>query len=217
MNQKTLFGIAVAMMVGVFALAAFLHDGGKPNAPARPAAVNQVALERDHAPTVGPREARVHIVEFFDPACETCRSFYPLVKQIMQTAPDKIRLSMRYAPLHEGSDEVVRMIEAAKQQGKFWETLEVVFAAQADWAINHRAHPERVWPHLEKVAGLDLARLKTDMRSPAVETVIAQDVMDANTLNVSATPEFFVNGRPMPSFGLEQLKALVSEELARTK
>jgi len=33
-------------------------------------------------------------------------------------------------------------------------------------------------------------------------------------LNVKATPEFFVNGKPLPSFGYDQLKSLVEDELA---
>jgi len=37
---------------------------------------------------------------------------------------------------------------------------------------------------------------------------------DADTLKVMKTPEFFVNGKPLPSFGFEQLQALVQAELA---
>jgi protein-disulfide isomerase len=40
-------------------------------------------------------------------------------------------------------------------------------------------------------------------------------VEDGKTLNVNKTPEFFVNGRPLPSFGYDQLRNLVQEELAR--
>jgi hypothetical protein len=39
---------------------------------------------------------------------------------------------------------------------------------------------------------------------------------DAKTLNVTQTPEYFINGHPMPSFGCEQLHTLVEEELAAT-
>jgi len=56
-------------------------------------------------------------------------------------------------------------------------------------------------------------RLRADMMAPEVARVIAQDVADARTLNVTKTPEYFVNGRPLPSFGFEQLTALINEEL----
>lgn len=212
MNQKYLFAIAAAMMVGVFAIAILFHDKGNATLANTPVVVDRSALERAHAPSLGASDARVHIVEFLDPACETCRSFYPFVKELMAAAPGRIRLSVRYAPLHEGSDEVVRMLEAAKLQGKFWETLEAVFAAQEQWAINHRAHPELVWNFIGNI-GLNLEKLRADMRSPAVEAVIRQDIQDGRTVNVQATPEFFVNGRPLPSFGYDPLQALVAEEL----
>ena len=74
---------------------------------------------------------------------------------------------------------------------------------------------ELIWPSLAR-AGLDIELLKTDMQSPDIARVIAQDVADARTLNVTKTPEYFVNGRPLPSFGFEQLRTLVDEELAAT-
>jgi protein-disulfide isomerase len=56
--------------------------------------------------------------------------------------------------------------------------------------------------------------LQRDMNAPEIARLIAQDLEDARSLNVSKTPEFFVNGKPLPSFGFEQLKALVDDALA---
>ena len=39
------------------------------------------ALASEHSPTPGDPDAPVHIVEFLDPACETCAVFYPHVKR----------------------------------------------------------------------------------------------------------------------------------------
>jgi protein-disulfide isomerase len=127
---------------------------------------------------------------------------------MMAANPDRIRLYVRYAPFHDGSDYVVKMLEAARRQGKFWETLEAVFAAQSSWAPNHRPQPQQVWNHIGGV-GLDLTRLRQEMNAPEIEKIIQQDLADAKTLNVSMTPEFFVNGKPLPSFGYEQLRDLV--------
>jgi protein-disulfide isomerase len=52
------------------------------------------------------------------------------------------------------------------------------------------------------------------MASAEITQMIAQDVEDVRTLNVTATPEFFVNGKPMPSFGYDQLKTLVDDALS---
>jgi protein-disulfide isomerase len=108
---------------------------------------------------------------------------------------------------------VVKALEASRRQARFWQALDALIAAQPTWAIHHQAHVELIWPALAR-AGLDVERLKADMASPEIANVVAQDLADARTLNVTKTPEFFVNGRPLPSFGLEQLQTLVGEELA---
>lgn len=176
---------------------------------------NQEALVRPHAPTLGNVQAPVHIVEFLDPACETCAAFYPLVKQVMARHPDRIRLTIRYAPFHRGSADVVRILEASRLQGRYWETLETLLRRQADWTRNHTAHPELA---LQAVSGtgLDLQRLQADMRSPQIDRILAQDEQDARVLEVEKTPEYFVNGRPLPEFGMEPLVALIEQELRRT-
>jgi len=70
------------------------------------------------------------MVVFFDPACETCRAFYPIVKAILKQYPNKVGLMIRYAPLHKGSEAVVERLEAPKRQGKYQEVLEAVLEAQ---------------------------------------------------------------------------------------
>lgn len=214
MKQKTLFIAAAVVLVAVFAGATQFYKSQKAEQAAQTAAKNREALLRFHSPTIGKSEAPVHIVEFLDPACETCSAFYPYVKQMMAANPDKIRLSVRYAPFHPGSDEVVKMLEATRKQGKYWESLETLLSSQAAWVQQHTARPEQVWPQLERV-GLDLERIRNDMQSPDIARVVQQDLADAQTLNVTQTPEYFVNGRPLPSFGYDELKALVQEELAK--
>jgi len=179
-------------------------------------AIDRTALVRMHSPGEGRVDAPVVIVEFFDPACGTCRSFYPMVKQLMADNPGRIRLVMRYAPFHTGSDKVVALLEAARRQGKFWQTLEALFDSQDDWASNHTAKVDLTWKHLNGV-GLNLEQLAFDMTAPELQQAIAQDLADANTLGVSQTPEYFVNGRPLPSFGFPQLQQLVAEEVAKTR
>jgi protein-disulfide isomerase len=58
-----------------------------------------------------------------------------------------------------------------------------------------------------------MEQLKADMNSPEIARRIEQDLNDAKTLKVTQTPEYFVNGRPLPTWGLEQLQALVREEV----
>lgn len=213
MKQKTIF-IATAVILAVaFAFGINLSKNQKVEQATQTTSQNREALVRFHSPSLGRASAPVHIVEFLDPACESCRAFYPFVKELMAAHPEKIRLSIRYAPFHKGADEVVKVLEAARKQDKYWQTLEALFATQPQWTPGHTAHLDLVWPHLEGL-GLDISRLKEDMKSPEIARLIEQDLQDVKTLNVRGTPEFYVNAKPLPSFGPEQLQTLVEQELA---
>ena len=212
MKQKNILIASAVLLLVVFGVAAVLYKNHQADQAAQIVAQNRAVLERAHAQTFGNPNAPVHIVEFFDPACETCRDFYPLVKKMMAANPDKIKLSMRYAPLHKGSDQVVKAIEASRKQGMFQQTLETLFASQGHWVVQHVSQPQLIWDPLSGLP-LDLRQLQADMELPAVAQVIAQDVADAKVLNITMTPEFFVNGKPLPSFGYEPLKKLVDDAL----
>jgi protein-disulfide isomerase len=218
-QKKTVYVVAFVALLAVLAVGGWLYFGGQGSQSAQgtqSAALDQTALIHAHSPTEGKQDAAVVIVEFFDPACGTCRMFYPEVKAMMAQHPDRIRLVMRYAPFHKGSDKVVAVLEAARRQGKFWPALEALLDSQDDWASNHTAKVDLVWKYLEPV-GLNMEQLAFDVTAPEVQKAIAQDLSDANTLGVSQTPEYFVNGKPLPSFGLDQLKQLVADEIAKTR
>jgi protein-disulfide isomerase len=218
MKQKQLFIGAAVLLLAAFAAGAFLFKGRQAEQAAQTAARNSEALVRFHSQTTGNADAPVHIVEFLDPACETCRDFYPKVKDLMAAHPGKIKLTVRYAPFHTGSDVVVAMLEAARKQGKFWPALEGLLDAQPYWVKHHAAQPEVAWKVLDSLGlGLDMQRANTDMQSSEVTRIIQQDLADAQTLNVTKTPEYFVNGKPLPSFGYDQLKKLVDDALADAK
>lgn len=211
--KKTLFISAAVILLLAFVGGAIFYGTQKTEQAGQLAYENKSALVREHSRVLGHADARVEIVEFIDPACGTCRHFYPLVKEMLAAHPDRIRLVLRYAPFHQNADYVVALVEAAGKQGKYWETLEALLAAQDDWVMNHAVQSEQVWRHVEGL-GLDLAQLRSDMDAPEIARLIAQDLEDANALKVTQTPEFFVNGKPLPSFGYEPLRKLVDEALA---
>jgi protein-disulfide isomerase len=216
MKQKNLFIVVLAVLILVFAGGAFFYKKQQADQAAQLAAQNIAALVRADAPSFGNPNAPVHIVEFFDPACGTCREFYPLVKAMMKANPDKIRLSMRYAPFHPGSEAVVKVLEASRKQDKFEATLEALFASQDIWVQNHQANVQLIGPVLGTL-GMDLEKLQIDATAPEVANMIARDMQDAKTMNVTMTPEYFVNGKPLPQFGFEELKSLVDQALANAK
>ena len=215
MNRKILFLSGTGLILLAFIAAAFLYQNQKINLPGYTASQNQSVLERQGAPVKGPVDARVTIVEFFDPACGTCADFYPLVEQLINQYPGKVRVMMRYAPFHTGSDQVVKMLEAAHQQGKYWQALELLFSNQRRWVSNHVSQPKRARSLLNGLA-MDHKKLDIDMSTSDVASSIQKDIEDGKALNIRATPEFFVNGHPMPSFGYQQLAQLVKDAVAET-
>jgi protein-disulfide isomerase len=216
MKQKTVFVVSALVLVLIFVAGALFYADQQKKAADRLAEANRAVLTRMHSPFLGKADAPVVIVEFLDPACETCRAFYPRVKQLMAANPDQIRLVLRYAPFHPGSEKVVAVLVAAQRQGKLWAVLEALLENQSDWTQNHRAYADRIWKHLGNT-GVNLEQMAFDLTSPEIANVIAQDLADAKTLNVTKTPEFFVNGKPLPSFGFEQLKGLVDQALAEAR
>ena len=210
MNRKTIFIAVAGILLLAFGMATMIFQNYQATLHSDVAVQNQAVVQRQGAPVKGPADARVTIVEFFDPACGTCRDFYPYLKQFIDQYPGKVKVMLRYAPLHPGSDQVVKMLEAAHQQGKFWQALELLFFNQDRWIINHTSQPMRALNLLNSL-DIDQEKLVADMNSPEIARIIQKDLQDSQALNVRATPEYFVNGRPMPSFGYQQLSQLVKE------
>lgn len=212
MKKSYLVAFAGVLLLGGFAIAAYLYDQQQAEERNALAQKHAETLIRDYSPRMGNPNAKVTIVEFFDPACETCRAFHPMVKELMARYPDKVNLVLRYAAFHPGSDYVVKILEAARLQGKYWETLEATLDAQPAWAAHGNPQPERLWMRLGRT-GVDFNKAKSDMTSAEIARRLEQDMADVKTMQVTKTPTFFVNGKPLPRFGYDQLQQLVKSEV----
>jgi len=213
MNKKTLF-ISVSLLIIVAFIAAVVIFQTKETSKNKNVSIDNLNIvERENAPTKGSEDARVTIVEFFDPACETCQVFYPLVNDLIKKYPGKVRVMMRYAPFHQGSDQVVKLLEAAHKQGQFWPALDILFANQQSWTRHHVARPKSAIALLKGLP-LDHEKFIHDASSNTIIQSIIQDVEDGKTLKVRATPQFFVNGKPLTNFGYAQLTQLVEQAIA---
>lgn len=216
MTKRSIVVITALVAAIAFAGGAFLYSRtGADRAPALTSATGN-ELVRPHSPVIGPAIAPVTIVEFIDPSCEACRAFYPIVKQILAAYPTDVRLVLRYTPLHQGSDEAVRILETARTQGKFERVLETLLARQPEWAVHGAPDLNKAWAFAQ-AAGLDVERARREASSPSIDLVLRQDIADGQKNNVRQTPTFFVNGKPLPSFGPQQLKDLVQSEVRRAK
>lgn len=218
-SRTSLIAFAGGVLVIAIAAATYLtrsNNSQPAQSPEDTMATIRAALASEGAPSFGDPNASVHIVEFIDPACETCALFFPMVKQWIADVPGEIRLSIRHVAFHEGAEYTVKVLEASRKQGKYWETLEALLASQREWTRHHTVLPDQVGPAIASV-GLDMDRLQADMNSTDVMVRMEQDRKDAMLLKVTKTPEYYVNGRPLPSFGAQQLANLVREELAKTR
>ncbi len=212
--KRSFFAIACLILVGGFL---FATQQFRQHRSAELGFLSQERAEtfvRPHSPRLGPEDAKVYLVEFTDPACETCAAFGPILKELMAAHPDKIQLVIRYAPFHQGATEVVRLLEAARLQGRYWETLDLIYSSQASWTEHHRVQPDNLWLVLAQQSGLDMEQLRKDLDDPMIPELIKQDLADAETLGVRRTPGIFVNGRPLEPFGVEPLRRLIEKEVA---
>ena len=212
MKTHVIFAVSVVVLIVAFVVGGSYYKGKQAEKIGFMAQENAELFVREHSQILGSDDAKVYLIEFMDPACETCAAFSPFVKQMMDANPGKIRLVLRYAPFHKGADYFVKILEAAKKQGKYWETLDIMYKSQRWWASHSNPQPQLIWQFLPKV-GLDIELLQKDMNDPAIAKLIDQDLADAKTLNVRKTPGFFANGKPLQAFGYQQLQQLVQSEL----
>ncbi|KHK66722.1 MULTISPECIES: DsbA family protein [Pseudomonas] len=214
MSRRTIVLVISVLTVVGFAVVAFFYDRATTVPQATVPVPQNSALERFNSPSFGPANAPVTIVEFFDPSCESCRAFYPIVKKMMSQHPTDVRLVLRYVKLHPGSEEAIRLLETARKQDVFAPVLEAVLEAQPQW--HDDAQASAAWDAAAQ-AGLDVAKARKEMASPEITATIERDAADAKTVGVSGTPTFFVNGKPLTNFGAQQLYDLIWSEINQSR
>lgn len=185
--------------------------------------INPEQLVRPDSPTLGLPNAPVTIVEFYDPECESCASFAPIVKKIYDEYGGKVRLVMRYMPLHPNSLSAATFTEAAGEQGKYWQAQELLFQRQPEWGTKHGPAASQPAPNINvlfegyaKELGLDLAKAAAAVSENRYGAKVERDKKDGQSLGVRQTPTFFINGRQLARLGERELRALIDEELKRT-
>ena len=215
MNRRGLILSVLALGVAGFGGATWFANRPGPVAEVEPVAPELAdAMIRPYSPILGPSDAPVTIVEFFDPACEACRAFHPIVKDIMAEHGDAVRVVIRYTPFHgAASEEAIRVLEAARMQDVYMPVLEAVLREQPRWA-SHGAPAPGLILQIAATVGLDAEAARTQMLAPDVVAILNQDRADVETVGVRQTPTFFVNGKPLDPFGEAELRRLVAAEVA---
>ncbi|MBV8536870.1 MAG: DsbA family protein [Alphaproteobacteria bacterium] len=181
------------------------------NDEAQAAAKTALAAHRDdvlHDPTspvAGNPDGDVTIVEFFDYRCPYCKQVEPSLAQLRQD-DRKLRFVYKEFPIL-GPDSVIasHAALAARKQNKYQQLHDALMAA--------RGHlDEETIFTIAADAGLDVQRLKADMKSPDIESVISRNMALAHVLNINGTPGFIVGDQLVPgAVGLDDLKKIVAE------
>jgi protein-disulfide isomerase len=221
---KVLALIAIVVVVAAVLGAGYYRDSVQ--GVRRPAAGADNTLVRPDSPTLGPADAPVTVVEFLDPECESCGAFHPTMKRILSDYQGKVRLVVRYMPFHPNSVLAANVTEAAGEQGKYWEMQELLFRRQPEWGEIH-GHGGQAAPQVrrepagvlfERYAaelGLDVGRVRAAVAANRYAAKVERDRRDGQTLGVTRTPTFFVNGRQLARFSQYDLRALIEDELKK--
>lgn len=212
-NKKVLIAlVSTLFLAAVFVIGTKVYQKKQTAKLSFLAKENSALFVPEHAVRMGVEDPVVYLVEFLDPECESCREFNPMVKSLVHEFKDKVQLVVRYAPFHGNSIFIIKVLEAARKQNKYWETLDILFQHQPEWGNHHHPRPELVWNYLPQI-GLDIEKLKKDMEDPAIMKIIEQDQKDGMTLQIQGTPTFFVNGKQLMNFGFEQLWDMINTEI----
>jgi len=183
--------------------------------PVEPAAP-QSALVQAFSPLLGRVDAPVTVVEFFDPACETCALFHPVVERLLTNYPDDVRVVLRYTPLHGVSEEAIRILEAARLQNLFKPVFDALLTRQAEWAAHGAGDTEKAWA-IAAEAGVDIAKGKAEVTAESLRPLLLQESIDRTTFKIQGTPTFFINGQPLKSLSWQELLDEVRAEVEKTK
>ncbi len=218
---KILLVIVVLVMIAGVVGASFYRKSVQ-SVPVAPAKMAEELVRAD-SPAMGPMDAKVTLVEFYDPECETCASFSPAVKDLLKEFGGKVRFVVRYATFHKNARIAAIYTEAAGEQGKYWEMQEKLFAKQKEWGEVHgggpqpasAASPTAKFDQYAKELGLNVDQLKASVADPKHGVKIDRDMADVRSLKVNRTPTFFVNGRQLARLNQQDLRALIKEELAK--
>jgi protein-disulfide isomerase len=160
------------------------------------------------SPTVGNAKGDVTVIEFFDYNCGYCKRAFKDVAGLVERDKQVKVILKEFPILNKGSEETAKVALAAKLQGKYWEFHRAMLEAPG------QASEASALKVAEKVAGLDLAKLKRDMGSAEVKKEIDDTRALAQKLGIQGTPHFLVGDRIIPGAPenlLEQMTKLVAE------
>jgi len=140
-------------------------------------------LEDPDSPVGGNPKGDVTIVEFFDYRCPYCKRVEPSIDALLKEDA-KLRIVYKEFPiLGRASVFAARVALAARKQDKYDEFHEAMMATKGEAEIT-----EPVVLGVARSVGLDLDKLKADVQSPDIDTILRHDFALAEALDIEGTP-----------------------------
>lgn len=197
-ESKFFLGIIIFTVIVVIA-GIFLFSRPQPT-------LSREELLPDGIANQGNKEASIYLVEFSDFQCPACKSFQPLIKDILANYKDKLYFGYRHFPLdqHKFAQKAALAAEAAGEQGKFWEMHDYLFDNQDSLS------DEMILQGAEKL-GLDKAKFEESYNNKKYEEKVNKDLTDGKRFGVDATPTFFLNGKKLDLFSQSDLQKTIEE------
>lgn len=170
-----------------------------------------VFAEIGDAPTRGGDDAAVTIVMFMEPQCPYCVRAHSTLLELEQHYGSSLRLVYKHFPLgfHQQARPAAIAMEAARRQGRFWEYQQAVFDRARELRDN-----DALFTEIATELGLDLARFGRDLEDPDLAARVDADAQQAQSLGITGTPNFLVNGYPLRGAQpFAKFAALIDREL----
>jgi protein-disulfide isomerase len=165
----------------------------------------------------GKADSEVVVTEYADPQCPGCASVTPLIDEIYEEYGDKVAFVYRHYPLsyHKNAEAAVTAIEAAGEQGYFWEMLSAVFANQSDWEYESDEDDLTdafVTVFEDAIEDGDVDRFKKDLKNDYSDKISTDKTLGRKD-SVAATPTVLVNGKQIEISGTRESfkKAVIAE------
>jgi protein-disulfide isomerase len=180
-----------------------------------PLAAVRAQLRLADAPSKGPTNAPVTLVEFADFQCPSCRELYRVLKELEPRYP-QIRLVFKDFPLtqlHPWAMTGATAGRCAYQQNHaaFWKLYDNIYENQ------ELISTENAWQKMldfAEQAGLDSAAFRTCMSDPSATAAINQSIQEGQKLKIANTPTLFVNGRRLIGPDRTTLEQFIQYELS---
>ncbi len=167
----------------------------------------------------GTASSSVVIMEYSDFECPACRSYYPIVREVVQEFGGQIAFVYRHFPLtsiHKNAEYASRASESAKKQGKFWEMHDLLFEKQSEWADSK--DPNIQFKSYAKLLSLDLNKFEIDINSDEVKNFVRGHRLHAIKSGLNGTPTFFINGEKISNpKSAEEFKTIVRNIILNQK